>query len=296
MTDGSGNQAAYHVYYPFGEEATDPFQDQERMKFTGHERDLGNPAGTGDDLDYMHARYCSPHTGRFNSTDPILAMSRAIRVPQMWNRYAYAAGNPLNFIDPTGQFIELPDACSDSDCDELELVREALEAVGASDLANALEVGENGQLVGVDEKFEHSKNHTVRRLAMAINDTRLGFSLELTSDESLRQHAGAITRSTGAGIEMQIDLNIALSYAFEMKNAQTGSSFFASLTSDEVFMHEVGHFFASSGILSSAVLPVSPVSNERALEYENLHRRLKGGPRSIFERISHDAALLINNQ
>jgi RHS repeat-associated protein len=94
ITDGNGDQATYHVYYPFGEEATDPYQDQERMKFTGHERDLGNPEATGDDLDYMFARLCSPLTGRFLSTDPKVALKRALKRPQAWNRYSYVIGSP----------------------------------------------------------------------------------------------------------------------------------------------------------------------------------------------------------
>jgi hypothetical protein len=66
VSNNLGNQAAYHVYYPYGEEATAFNQDTVREKFTGHERDLGNPGGAGDDLDYMHARFCSPLTGRFH--------------------------------------------------------------------------------------------------------------------------------------------------------------------------------------------------------------------------------------
>ena len=65
VSDNLGFQAAYHVYYPFGEEATAFNQDVIRVKLTGHERDLGNLAGAGDDLDYMHARHDSPLTGRF---------------------------------------------------------------------------------------------------------------------------------------------------------------------------------------------------------------------------------------
>ncbi|HEX3554177.1 MAG TPA: hypothetical protein VIA62_13205, partial [Thermoanaerobaculia bacterium] len=45
ITRGSGYLADYHVYYPFGEEASAFNQDAERMKFTGHERDLASPAG-----------------------------------------------------------------------------------------------------------------------------------------------------------------------------------------------------------------------------------------------------------
>lgn len=70
------------------------------MKFTGHERDLHSLAGTGDDLDYMLARFCSPVTGRFLSVDPVRGRSNA---PQSWNRYSYVMGNPLTLLDPSGE-------------------------------------------------------------------------------------------------------------------------------------------------------------------------------------------------
>jgi len=54
-----------------------------------------------DSLDYMHARYYSPHLGRFMSVD--LAFG-SVREPQGWNRYGYVLGNPLKFVDPYGLF------------------------------------------------------------------------------------------------------------------------------------------------------------------------------------------------
>jgi RHS repeat-associated protein len=75
------------------------------MKFTGHERDLNRP-GQVDDLDYMHARYCSPLLGRFLSPDPLGAEPNR---PQGWNRYAYALNNPLKWVDPTGETVSLAD-------------------------------------------------------------------------------------------------------------------------------------------------------------------------------------------
>ncbi len=36
----------------------------------GHERDGNGSSGVGM-LDYMHARYCSPALGRFQSPDPV---------------------------------------------------------------------------------------------------------------------------------------------------------------------------------------------------------------------------------
>ena len=74
------------------------------MKFTGHERDLASPAGPEDDLDYMHARHCSPVTGRFMSVDPMGGTKSA---PQSWNRYGYARVNPLKYVDPDGREVRL---------------------------------------------------------------------------------------------------------------------------------------------------------------------------------------------
>ena len=102
ITNRNGAQTAYHVYYPFGEEATPFNQDTERMKFTGHERDLASVAGSGDDLDYMHARHCSPVTGRFLSVDVDRARPN---LPQSWNRYIYTRDNPLRFFDPNGREV-----------------------------------------------------------------------------------------------------------------------------------------------------------------------------------------------
>jgi len=100
ITGNGGMKVSAHTYYPFGVEATPGGQDPEKLKFTGHERD--HPT-----LDYMHARYYKPNYGRFLSVDPVLQMKRAMKKPQMWNRYAYAANNPLKYVDPTGKVLEL---------------------------------------------------------------------------------------------------------------------------------------------------------------------------------------------
>ncbi len=56
------------------------------------------------DLDYMHARYCSPVTGRFLSTDPVKSSTRGL--PQSWNQYSYALNNPQKFVDRGGETVE----------------------------------------------------------------------------------------------------------------------------------------------------------------------------------------------
>ena len=65
-------------------------------KFTGYERD----SETG--LDYAFARYYSSRLARFMSTDPL---GGPIGNLQSHNAYAYTANNPLNLIDPSGDWI-----------------------------------------------------------------------------------------------------------------------------------------------------------------------------------------------
>jgi RHS repeat-associated protein len=100
----AGAVLAYHAYLPYGVEATAFAQDIERMKFTGHERDLADPSSPADDLDYMHARFTNPLTGRFLSVDPGSVYDPT--APQTWNRYAYAVGSPLRFKDPNGKILQ----------------------------------------------------------------------------------------------------------------------------------------------------------------------------------------------
>ncbi len=95
-----------------GEQSFDPFgvggTADATLQFTGHERDTALVGDTsGDALDYMHARYYSGGWGRFLSVDPVLDVKRALQSPQMWNRYTYAADNPMVYTDPTGTTVYL---------------------------------------------------------------------------------------------------------------------------------------------------------------------------------------------
>jgi hypothetical protein len=54
----------------------------------------------------MHARHCSPITGRFLSVDPALESASPFK-PQTWNRYNYVAGNPMKYLDPSGEVLYL---------------------------------------------------------------------------------------------------------------------------------------------------------------------------------------------
>ena len=54
-------------------------------------------------LQYLRARYYQTENGRFISEDSYLGTQSE---PLTRNRYAYVSNNPLNFIDPSGHFLE----------------------------------------------------------------------------------------------------------------------------------------------------------------------------------------------
>jgi RHS repeat-associated protein len=108
-----------HTYYPFGTEQTSFYQEEsnfggagqirpEPMAFTGHERDFNGwwNIDNTEYLDYMHARYYNPGWGRFLSPDPEMDIGLALKKPQTWNRYSYAANNPVVNVDPNGRAIK----------------------------------------------------------------------------------------------------------------------------------------------------------------------------------------------
>jgi RHS repeat-associated protein len=116
VTNTAGTQTDFHVYYPFGEEASPFDANADRMQFTGHERDTNSQTGTNpaaDDLDYMHARFFNPLVGRFTSADSTINLKAALQTPQRWNLYNYTLANPVKLLDPNGKealvFIVAPE-------------------------------------------------------------------------------------------------------------------------------------------------------------------------------------------
>ncbi|MGH9391848.1 MAG: RHS repeat-associated core domain-containing protein, partial [Vicinamibacteria bacterium] len=99
IIDGDGADAGTVLekieYRPFGSTLSDTGGPDVRHRFTGQERDKESG------LSYYGARYYDPSIGRFLSPDSL--------VPdpfdsQAFNRYSYVRNNPLNRIDPSGNF------------------------------------------------------------------------------------------------------------------------------------------------------------------------------------------------
>ncbi|MGV8039477.1 MAG: RHS repeat domain-containing protein [Thermoanaerobaculaceae bacterium] len=98
VTSRTGEQLRLFATSPFGKDPT-ATQSSERMRFTVHERDVGQLSDVLDDIDYMHARSYSPRLGRFLSLDPVRGGQSS---PQSFNLFAYVRNNPSRKTDPSG--------------------------------------------------------------------------------------------------------------------------------------------------------------------------------------------------
>ena len=158
---------------------------------SGKERD----AETG--LDYFGARYYSGAQGRFSSPDKPL-LDQHIEDPQSWNLYAYARNNPLIYIDPTGEAIELLGGDEDRE-EELELLRKGVGKDAASLLyINKIKDGKKTRyFVGIKGDVGDFMNlsetsHDLANLVENKNVVEFG----LTSQD-LSQYGGAATFEPG---------------------------------------------------------------------------------------------------
>jgi len=81
----------YYAYSPYGEASALGVDEGNSIQYTARENDQ-----TG--IYFYRARYYDPVLKRFISEDPIGLMGGA-------NVYGYVGGNPVSFIDPSGNFI-----------------------------------------------------------------------------------------------------------------------------------------------------------------------------------------------
>ncbi len=99
LSNRCGERLQRFESFPFGEAIAELPQHPEKMRLTGHQRDLNQPTTTEDDLDYMHARYYGTKMGRLLSVDSIRG---GLRSPRSFNLFSYVQGNPMKWLDESG--------------------------------------------------------------------------------------------------------------------------------------------------------------------------------------------------
>ena len=96
LTNASGVVTDRYIYDAFGRTIGQVGSTGNVYLFAGEQRD----ANVG--LDYLRARYLSVGTGRFYGTDPFEGV---LEIPSTLPDYYYAGANPVNKVDPSGEFL-----------------------------------------------------------------------------------------------------------------------------------------------------------------------------------------------
>jgi RHS repeat-associated protein len=92
ITDAAGTVVQRRKYWAYGARRADETDHPEARGYIGQSLD----EETG--LSYLQARYYDSELGLFASPDPMPPLAPGVGL----NRYAYALGNPANYIDPSG--------------------------------------------------------------------------------------------------------------------------------------------------------------------------------------------------
>jgi RHS repeat-associated protein len=96
VSDETGKSVAAFEYSAYGE------PEGRDSKLIGHRLYVGSRYEKHVGLYQMDARMYAPRLGMFTSPDP--DNSKAL-VPALLNPYSYALNNPVNYIDPHGEFL-----------------------------------------------------------------------------------------------------------------------------------------------------------------------------------------------
>ncbi len=147
-------------------------------------------------LDFDHARRHDAGLGRFLSPDRIPGEPED---PQSWNQYAYAKNNPLLYIDPTGEAVELIDETDEERRKALAVLQSSVgKAAGSRLYINEVKEGDKTRyFVGIQGSVgEFNKlSDTARGLSSLVGDKQV-VEFGLTSKDLSRQ-GGAATFEPG---------------------------------------------------------------------------------------------------
>lgn len=98
VTSESGAVLARREYRPYGTTSQEQGSSSVPHQFTGQRFDPST------NLHYYNGRYYDSDLGRFTQPDPYV---QAPADPQFLNRYSYVRNNPVNYVDPSGNFAFL---------------------------------------------------------------------------------------------------------------------------------------------------------------------------------------------
>jgi hypothetical protein len=249
--------------------------------------------------------------GRFTSADPynivletqataeiIQDKARAqflsyLSRPQNWNRYVYVANNPLKYVDPTGEFLELTGSEEDRKKAFLRLqqmvgaeagktlyVVEAQDSKGnthyyVESTAKDLGAAGAGQLGSFISQIIDSNNGVEFRIANQF-DTRNGhFTTAAFGGAATVGREESLTGNTQIFVQEDAGDYVTWNYGITgMGRNASSNGRQLDFYDDIVDAHEFGHAYGNA--IEGQPLHNSNATNQRALDFENYVRERRG--------------------
>jgi RHS repeat-associated protein len=203
-------------FYPFGAEAVVATNTcSQNYKFTGKERDYESG------LDNFGARFDSSGLGRFLSPDPVEITPGRLRDPQQLNLYSYVRNNPLRFVDPDGEILQLSGDVNEAQAQLCDLIGGDCSRISYNDKTNTITVDLTGIDLSQNEGASLINNlvSSSNVYSLALGDTvqTAGGPLSLSGDNSIanldrnpddRYSKGKTAKDLPAkGIDDQVGIN-----------------------------------------------------------------------------------------
>ena len=170
--DGTIEQTTH--YYPYGGTLTHSTeQGVQKYKYNGKEFDRTHGL---DWYDYS-ARQYDPASGRFTSMDPLCEKYYNI------SPYSYCAGNPVNYIDPTGEYI----AWFDENMNEW--IYDSQQNSFLDNQGNRYS-DDNNQLIMLTKALSSLYNSGVEELKSIIDNKETGIQVQFSNDRNYESASG----------------------------------------------------------------------------------------------------------
>ena len=310
IVDETGNLANVkrHDYLPFGEELMSGIGtrgpslgygtgDGVRQQFTSKERDVE----TGLDW-FGPSRYYSSSQGRFTSVDPLFFQKEMLIDPQRYNHYSYVRNNPLKYVDPKGEAIEL---VGDEEHRKiiLEQLRKAVgQKAGAALYENAVtdKNGKTRYFVGIQGKAEDfgKINSLAQGIGAIIRDNRVA-QVSVVADGTKVQGYRSSERVRITGNEDQWGVDPRPGITFTSGYGETKTFFLDpnakyphlpamfmedykgafDVAASDVLAHELGHVAAEWGLIVGDSAHISVAFENEARRIRNPNAMLRTGDR-----------------
>lgn len=257
-------------------------------------------------MDYFIARYYNGAQGRFTSPDPVFFQAVMMNDPQRFNLYAYVRNNPLKYIDPKGEAIQLSDdpkkrqeqlneLCKDSNVKNCSYY---LYANPVTDKKGATRYFAGIYTNGADGKGPAfgSLNAASGTLARIIGQSQISSidfvqgGTRITNAFGKQVVIGNIQQGRSPGLTLPTADGGAHIWVLDpsedpgkLPGSMMGTGFDAQTDAGYVMMHELGHGQA----IINGQGGNETVSNATALDLENQARKARNPKNDV--RVFHDA-------